>query len=138
MSIFESYWCRLKFDLNILVRKWQFRKLYINKDSLDVKKGKYPLRKIDRRILKYVPKLFEILGWAAILGVFRYISSDKELISALVIYGIGLILFSLYIQVYIFYEVLGKSIPVKRNLFFNRCCFRFIYVLAFGINNASF
>lgn len=81
------------------------------------KKSKYPLRKIDRWILKYVPKLFEILGWAAILGVLRYISLDKELISALVIYGIGLILFSLYIQVYIFYEVLGKKYSSKKGIY---------------------
>ncbi|CAZ94362.1 hypothetical protein [Zobellia galactanivorans] len=69
------------------------------------KKSKNPLKKYDKAILKYVPKFFEILGWLTILGVLRYISFEKKIITAIIIYVIGLLSFGLYTQVFVFYEI---------------------------------
>ncbi|WP_420322584.1 hypothetical protein [Flagellimonas sp.] len=80
------------------------------------KKQKYPLKKLDEGILKYVPKFFEILGWVTILGVLRFISFEKKLISAIVFYAIGFLLLALYMQVYVFYEILGKKYTPKKGL----------------------
>jgi hypothetical protein len=80
------------------------------------RKGKNRPDKFDRFVLKYVPKLFEILGWAAILGVLKYISFKTEELGATVLYFASLIGFGIYLQAYLYNEVYHKAKEKKKPL----------------------
>jgi len=77
-------------------------------------KSKNHLKKYDKAILKYIPKFFEILGWLTILGVLRYISSENKVITASIIYAIGLFSLALYIQVFVFYEIKNSKLSRRK------------------------
>ncbi|UTD16550.1 hypothetical protein HER15_14150 [Tenacibaculum mesophilum] len=66
------------------------------------------LKKFDRIILKSIPKLFEFLGWVAILGGLQYVSVKSGDYGMLAVYFISLLGFMFYIQVYIYNEFFKK------------------------------
>ena len=64
------------------------------------KKLERKIKIFDRFILKSIPKLFEFLGWVAILGVLRYVSVKSHDYGMLAVYLISLLGFMFYILVY--------------------------------------
>jgi len=73
------------------------------------KKSKNWFEKFEDIAFKFTPKFFEILGWLTILGVLRFIGFEKKIISAIIIYIIGLILFSMYINIFIYKEIIDNN-----------------------------
>jgi len=72
------------------------------------KRKKRRLNRFDQVILKYIPKLFEILGWVAILGVLQYVSIKSNDYWIWIIYFVSLLGIMYYIQVYLYYEIFLK------------------------------
>ncbi|WBU88420.1 hypothetical protein [Cellulophaga omnivescoria] len=103
-------------------------------------KSKHWTEKFENIVFKYTPKLFEILGWLTILGVLRYIGFEKNIISASIIYAIGLLLFSQYVNVYIFKEIIGNNKKRKRKgrYYLIGLISGLFSILVIGINNNSF
>ncbi len=78
------------------------------------KKFDSKLKKFDRTILKSIPKLFEFLGWVAILGVLQYVSVKSGDYGMWAVYLLSLLGFMFYIQVYAYNEIFLK-IKTKNN-----------------------
>jgi len=72
--------------------------------SNDEEKKKAPpkLSKLDRLVLKFAPKWFELLGWLTILGVLQFASLKTGDYKVGILYNFSLFIFSIYLQVIIF------------------------------------
>ena len=55
-----------------------------------------------------MPKLFEILGWTALLGFFQYVASTTNNLAVWTIYFVSFLGMLIYIQVYIYSSLLVK------------------------------
>jgi len=70
---------------------------------------KAKLNRFDKTILDHTPKLFEMLGWMSLIGLFNYIAVLTNDVKIFVLYYVSLFLFGLYIQVYIYNELHIKT-----------------------------
>lgn len=73
------------------------------------KSEKAKLNRFDKIILYHTPKLFELLGWMSLIGLFNYIAVLTNDVKIFALYFVSLCLFGLYIQVYIYNELHIKT-----------------------------
>lgn len=74
-----------------------------NKEPNKSKKAK--LNRFDKTILYHTPKLFEMLGWMSLIGLFNYIAVLTNDIKIFALYFVSLCLFGLIgIRLFLFLQ----------------------------------
>lgn len=68
-------------------------------------RSRLPKTRLENSLLKYTPKLFEMIEWLTLLSVIRFVVVKTESTVMLIFYGIAFIVFVLYYNVYISYEI---------------------------------